>query len=63
MKRTLSPEAAARQHKAQVNWHRENLERISVTVPKGMRDKYKAIAKDRGISLNKLIVEYLDTLE
>lgn len=60
--RNLSPEAAAKQQAAQKEWHRENLERISVNVPKGKRELYKAKAAARGVSLNRLILDYLDSL-
>ena len=62
MARNLSPEAAANQRAAQNAWHRQNLDRISVTVPKGMREEYSRIAAERGTSLNRLINEYLESL-
>lgn len=35
-------------------------EDIKVRVPEGTRDKYKALAAERGTSLNKLIIELLN---
>ena len=63
MKRNLSPEAAERQYKAQQEWRKLHSERISVDVPKGMRDVYKAKADRRGVSLSRLIIDFLDSLD
>ena len=60
--RNLSPEAKANQQKAQNEWHKENLERISLSVPKGRKAVYKALAEKNGVSLNKLIMNCLDEL-
>lgn len=62
MSKNLSPSAIANQREAQNRWHRENLDRITVNVPKGTKEIYKAKARERGISLNRLIVDYLNSL-
>ena len=56
----LSPEAAERQQASIKAWHAENTEKIIFAVRKGKREKYKALAACRGISLSKLIQDYLD---
>lgn len=35
---------------------------IKIRVPKGKRDIYKNIAQQKGTSLNKLVIDYLDSL-
>lgn len=40
---------------------KDNYDRISVFVPKGTREKWKAIAAERGQSLNTLVVEAVNT--
>ena len=41
-------------------WDAANLDRISIAAPKGTKDRWKAVAADRGQSLNQLIVESVD---
>lgn len=40
-------------------WNKENYEQIKFVVKKGQRDKIKAYAQSKGISVNKLITELL----
>ena len=37
-----------------------NYDRINVTVPKGKKDKYKAIAQAQGKSLNQFIIDCIE---
>lgn len=37
-----------------------NYEDIKIRVPKGMRDKYKALAESKGLSLTQLIIKLLE---
>lgn len=43
-----------------MRYMKEKRDRITVGVPKGDKDKYKAHAESRGMSLNALIVELLE---
>ena len=43
-----------------MKYMKEKRDRIVVGVPKGDKDRYKAHADSKGISLNKLIVELLE---
>ena len=44
------------------NWTKENLDRISLTVEKGMKDRIKACAEKHGESLNAYITRAIDAL-
>ncbi len=48
------------QKKSAKKWDAANLDRISVAAPKGSKDKWKALAVKKGVSLNQFIV---DTIE
>ena len=48
------------QNKATQKYIQENLERVTVQVKKGEKDKYKDFAQSQGKSLTKLIVELLE---
>ena len=37
-----------------------NYDRINVTVPKGKKDEYKAIAQAQGKSLNKFLIDCIE---
>lgn len=56
----LSPEAKKRQLEAIKRWHAENTVKIVFRVRKEKRELYKALAARRGVSLSKLIQDYLD---
>ena len=43
-----------------MRYMKEHRDRITVGVPKGDKDKYKAYAESKGMSLNALIVSLLD---
>lgn len=55
----MTPEAAQREEEAKRRWHRENYERLTVDVPKGMIEALTQLAQRRGLSRRKLIVELL----
>lgn len=46
-----------KQFKRQQAWEKENYERIALNVPKGTRDKWKALAAAEGKSLTEWIIE------
>lgn len=48
--------------KATMKYQKEKLEQIAIRVPKGKREEYNNLAKIRGTSLTKLIVDYLESL-
>ncbi len=48
------------QNKATQKYIKNNYDRIMITVPKGERDKYKAYAKSKGISLNALFINLIE---
>lgn len=47
------------QKKASMKYQQDRAQ-IKITVSKDQRDKYQALAKDKGISLTELIVKLLD---
>ena len=57
----MTPEAAQREDEAKRRWAKENYDRLTVDVPKGMLEALTQIAQRRGISRRKLIVELLQT--
>mgnify|MGYP001625049402 CR=1 FL=1 len=59
----LSDSAKKKQAEAQARWHKENLDRIHIAVPKGKREVYKALAAKRDLSLAGLITSLLDKEE
>lgn len=48
------------QKKATAKYQKENTEMISFRVPKGNKEKYKALADKEGKSLSSLIIELLE---
>lgn len=40
---------------ARKEWDADNIERISIAVPKGKKEKIKAHAESQGVSVNKFI--------
>ena len=42
--------------RADKKWREKAYDRISIQVPAGLRDRWKAVASDRGLSLRQLIV-------
>ena len=48
------------QNKATQKYQKENLEQVRVWVRKGEREKYKAYAESKGLSLNALVVQLLE---
>lgn len=48
------------QKKASMKYLAQKTDDISLRVPKGYKDKYKAYAKSKGISLTKLIMELIE---
>ena len=48
------------QSKSVVKYISNNYDQISVRIPKGSRERYKAFAEKRSTSLNALIVELLE---
>lgn len=48
------------QNKAIQKYIKENYDQVSLRVPKGKREEYKAHAEAQGKSLNQLITELLD---
>ena len=48
------------QSKAVTKYIANNYDQVSLRMPKGARDKYKAHAESKGKSLNALIIELLE---
>lgn len=48
------------QSKAVTKYIAKNYDQVSLRIPKGIREKYKAYAESQGKSLNALIIELLD---
>lgn len=48
------------QKKSAKKWDAANLDRISVAAPRGTKERWKAAAAARNMSLNQLIVEAVD---
>lgn len=48
------------QNKATQKYISNNYDQISIRIPKGKRDIYKAHAESKGKSLNQLVIELLD---
>ena len=48
------------QSKAVTKYIAKNYDQVSLRIPKGTREKYKAFAESQGKSLNALIVELLE---
>ena len=48
------------QSKAVTKYIAKNYDQISLRIPKGTREKYKAYAESQGKSLNALIIELLN---
>lgn len=48
------------QSKAVTKYIARNYDQVSLRIPKGTREKYKAYAESQGKSLNALIIELLD---
>lgn len=51
------------QNKSVQKYISKNYDQIVVRVPKGDRERYKKIAEEKNVSLNQLIVEFLQGLE
>lgn len=56
----MSPDAAQREEEAKRRWHKENYDRLTVDVPKGMLNELTDLAADRGISRRQLILGILE---
>ena len=56
----LSPEARERQIEAQKRWHKENYDIINLSVPKGMKARYSALAEAHGLALSTYVRKILD---
>lgn len=52
--------ASAEQISKQNEYNKANYDRLTVMLPKGTRQKYRAHAESKGLSLNALIVQLLD---
>lgn len=54
----------AKYSKKQAEWTKQYNERaydeIKIRVPKGMKDKYKELANQNAVSLNKMVANFLD---
>ena len=48
------------QNKYQAEWAKENYDKIYLKVPKGKRDELRALAKDNGMSMNRLFIEAVE---
>lgn len=49
------------QNRATQKYIHNNYDQMAVRVPKGDRERYKAHAEKRGISLNQLIIDLIET--
>lgn len=49
-----------KQNKWTQDYIKKAYDEIKVRVPKGDRDKYKALAENKGLSLNQLIIDLLN---
>lgn len=45
---------------ANKKWDKENIEHISIMVPKGYKDKLKAAAAEQGLTVNRMIRTLLE---
>lgn len=48
------------QRRAAAKWDSANLDRIGVALPKGTRERLKAKAAEKGLSVNKFLCELID---
>ncbi len=42
------------------DWKKENQDRVTFMVEKGKKDYYKAIAKEKGLSLNQFVIQAIE---
>jgi hypothetical protein len=49
--------------RAKNKYRDSNYDRMELVVPKGIKDKLKAYASDKGTTVNRLINDYIDTLD
>ena len=61
-KKKKAPLTKREQEAYRNDWARENLDRISLTVEKGMKGRIKACAEKHGESLNAYITRAIDAL-
>ena len=55
----MSPEAAQSEDEAKRRWHKENYERLTVDVPKGLIEDLTQLAQRRGMSRRQLVISVL----
>lgn len=56
----LSKAAKEKQGKAIDEWHRDNIENMSIGLQKGKRDAYKRVAERRNTSVSSMIQKFMD---
>lgn len=59
----LSEKAKKNKYNCSKNWAKENCDHIHIAVPKGMRERFQKIAKEKGVSLSSLFVELMEMEE
>lgn len=59
-KRKIMSKYSDKQKEHTMNYIKNNLDEIKIRVPKGNKDKYKALAEKNGMSLTQLIVSLLE---
>ena len=58
--KNLSPEAMAVMVEAQKRWHKENYETMCISMRKGLRAQYAALAEAHGLTLSTYVRGLLD---
>ena len=48
------------QKRATIKWDKENYDRVYLTVPKGMKQRIEAVAKEHGMSIRSYILEAIN---
>lgn len=49
-----------KQHRRQNAWNKDHYERVYLNLPKGRKDRWKALADRKGMSLNEFVVRCVE---
>lgn len=58
--KNLSPEAKEVERQNQIRWHKEHYETMCISMRKGLRAQYAALAEAHGLTLSTYVREVLD---
>lgn len=50
------------QNRAKIKYRKKTYDRVEVTIPKGLRERWKAVADAKGISLTSLVVQAMEAV-